>query len=423
MKRAFWGGIAVLAVIAGLVWFNATTLARARAPIRVGILHSLTGPMSISELSMKDAEVLALEGLNAKGGLLGRRVEWVVADGKSDPATFAREATRLIEQEKVSVIFGCWTSACRKSVKPVVERTKNLLVYPVAYEGIEQSSNIIYCGAAPNQQIIPTVQWARNVLKAKSFYLIGTDSVWPRSANAIIKDQLNALGNTLLAEEYVNDSDRGVEEAVAKAIKAKPDVILSTIEGDLNLPFYKAIRKSGSEGVKIPVISFPLAEDELRELPVKDMVNDYLVCNYFQSIDRPENREFIKAFKAAYGQDRVTSDVIDTAYNSVRFWGQAVEEAETTDPEVVKVSMLRQSIAAPEGIISIDRETQHTWRPFFVGRIRGDGQVEILWSVEKPIRPVPFPFSRTREEWESFLDGLYTEWGGNWAAAKGRTSS
>ena len=313
MRRGWVVLIAVLVVASGVAWFGVPALGRARMPIKVGILHSLSGPMAISEKSMIDAEVLALEEINAAGGLLGRPVEWVIADGKSDPATFAREAERLIAEEKVSVIFGCWTSATRKSVKAVVERTNHLLIYPVAYEGLEQSPNIIYCGAAPNQLIIPTVKWSRDVLKAKTYFLIGTDSIWPRSVNTIIKDQLIAPGASLLGEEYIDSAGNGLDAACETALKAAPDVIMTTIEGDANLPFYKKMRTAGGAALKIPIINFPVAEDELQHLPVKDMVNDYLVCNYFQSIDRPENREFIKSFRARFGQDRVTSDTIATA--------------------------------------------------------------------------------------------------------------
>jgi len=420
MRRRVLVGVAVLAAGAIAAWAATPLLVRARAPIKVGLLHSRTGPMAISEASMIEAETLAIEEINAGGGLLGRRVEGVVADGKSDPATFAREAERLITEEKVSAIFGCWSSACRKSVKTVVERANHLLVYPVAYEGMEQSPNIIYCGAAPNQQIIPTVKWCHDVLKARTYFLIGTDSVWPHGVHAVVKDQLTALGATLSGEEFLPFGSPDVDAAIARAVKAKPDLILSTIEGDTNLAFYNKLR--GVEGGSaVPVVSFTVTEEELRVLPVKRMAHDYAVGNYFQSIDRPENHEFVKAFQTRFGADRVTSDAIDTAYNGVRMWAQAVRESETDAPAEVRTAFLRQSLNAPEGVISIDRETHHTWRPFYLGRVRNDGQVEVLWSAEKPIRPTPFPFSRTRQEWETFLEELYAGWGGNWSPPVSRT--
>ena len=416
MNRGWLLAMVLLIVGAGCAWVGVQAYGKAKDPIRVGLLHSQSGPLAVSEASMVDAEVFALEQLNAQGGLLGRRIEWVIADGRSDPATFAREAERLIASEKVSVIFGCLSSSCRKAVKPVVERTNHMLVYPVAYEGMEASPNIIYTGAAPNQQIIPTVKWSRDILKAKTYFLIGTDYVWPRAANEVVKDQLKALGATILGEEYLPENGAGLDAALEKAVKAHPDVILSTIVGDANLPFYQKIRAPGGQCLKIPVITLPVTEEELRELPVMEMINDYAVCNYFQSIDRPENIAFVKAFKTRFGQDRVTSDPINTAYNSVKLWAQAVSEAESSVVHEVYKTMQRQSLNAAEGVISIDRETKHTWRPFFVGRIRGDGQVEIIWTIDKPIKPTPYPFSRTKLEWNAFIDALYKGWGGNWSA-------
>lgn len=416
MRRLVLVLIPAVLALAGVAWFTLSGSTRVRPPIRVGLLHSLTGPMAISEASMVDAEKLAVERLNAQGGLLGRRVEYVVADGRSDWQTFGREAERLIRDEKVSVIVGCWTAPSRKAVKAVVEREDHLLIYPVAYEGLEQSPNIVYVGAAPNQQVIPTVQWSREALKAKTYFLVGTDSLWPHAVNTIIKDQLTAIGAVSVGEEYVafGGGAGDVDAAVEKALKAKPDVILNTLEGDSNLTFFRKLRGQ-AEGRKVPVISFAVAEDELRKLPAREMTNDYLVCNYFQSVDRPENREFVGAFRSLYGQDRVTSDAIESAYNSVLLWAQAVREAESEDVDLVRSSLLEQSLNAPEGVISVDRDTQHTWRPFFVGRVRGDGQVEIVYTVAKPIRPSPYPFSRTRDDWETFLESLYDGWDGNWA--------
>ena len=421
MRRWYLVVVGVLIAGAGLAWVGVPALARVKAPIRVGLLHSLTGPMAISERSMVDAEKLAIDELNEGGGLLGRRVEWVEADGKSDDRTFAREAERLITVEKVSLIVGCWTSASRKNVKQVVERFNHLLIYPVAYEGLEQSPRIVYTGAAPNQQVIPTVKWCHDVLKAKSFFLVGTDTVWPHAVNTIIKDQIKALGAELAGEEYVELGSEGVGAAVEKMVKARPDVILSTLEGEVNQPFYKALR--GGQGSKIPAVTFSMAEDELRDLPVKQMVNDYSVCNYFQAIDRPENLAFVGRFKAKYGEKRVTSDSIATAYSSIHLWAQAVREAETAEVSEVRPVLLRQSRNAPEGVISIDRESQHTWRPFFVGRIQGDGRIEIVQTVSKPIRPAPFPFSKTRDEWEEYLESLSAGWNGNWGAGTSTRSA
>ena len=344
----------------------------------------------------------------------GRQVEYVIADGRSDWPTFAREAQQLIDQDKVSVIFGCWTSASRKSVKPVVEQRKHLLIYPMAYEGLEQSPNIIYTGAAPNQQVIPAVSWCYQKLKARKFYLIGSDYVWPHCVNEIIKDELKALGAECVGESYVFFGSAAVEESVAAIAKAAPDVIISTVVGDSNDPFYHRLQAAGIRPERTPVLSFSIAEDELRKLPVPAMVGDFAAWDYFQSIDRPENHAFVQRFQARYGADRVTSDVIEAAYNSVHLWAQAVDEAQSADVANVIKSIRRQSLNAPEGIMTVDDETQHTWRPVYIGKIRGDGQFELVWSSEKPIRPIPYPSSRPRAEWESFLADLNRTWGG-WA--------
>jgi urea transport system substrate-binding protein len=406
--------LVALALVSAVVFSLAFRLFDTVAPIRVGILHSQTGAMEISERSMIDAEVLALEEIKEHGGLLGRQVEWVIADGQSDWPTFAREAQRLIKEQKVSVIFGCWTSASRKSVKPVVEENHHLLIYPMAYEGLEQSRNIVYTGAAPNQQVIPAVTWSYDVLKKRKFFLVGSDYVWPHCVNEIIKDQLKALGAKVAGEAYILFGSADVEPALKAIEAANPDVIVSTVVGDSNVPFYQGLQAKGILPERIPVLSFSIAEDELRKLPRRAIAGDYAAWDYFQSIDRSENREFVRRFQARYGSDRVTSDVIVAAYNSVFLWAKAVSEAETEEVVEVLRAIRRQSLNAPEGIVSVDDETQHTWRPVYVGRVRADGQFDLVWSSGESVRPIPYPPSRTRPEWDLFLDSLYRSWGG-WA--------
>ena len=242
--------------------------------------------------------------------MLGRQVLPVIADGKSDWPTFAQQAERLIGVEKVCTIFGCWTSASRKNVKPVVEKHNHLLIYPMAYEGLEQSPNIVYTGAAPNQQIIPAVKWSFDNI-GKRFFLVGSDYVWPHSINAIIKDQLKALRAELTGEGYIFFGSLDVQDVVARIKETQPDLIFSSVVGDSNLAFYKALREAGIKPEKAPIISVSIGEDELRKLPVKEMVGNYAAWNYFQSINRPENVAFVQRFKAKYGPDRVTSDVIE----------------------------------------------------------------------------------------------------------------
>ncbi|MFM8292702.1 MAG: urea ABC transporter substrate-binding protein [Planctomycetia bacterium] len=416
-----WLGLAALSGAVAASWFTLDRLLVDRRPIVVGILHSQTGPMAVSERSMIDAEVLALEEINAAGGLLGRPVRWVVADGASDWPTFARQAEQLIRQQRVAVIFGCWTSACRKGVLPVVESQDHLLVYPMAYEGLEQSPNIFYTGAAPNQQITPAVQWCHDTLRARRFFLVGSDYIWPHCVNAIAADQIKGFGAEVVGEAYVPFGGREVGDLVRRIAAAKPDVILSSVAGDSGVAFARGLREAGVRPEQVPVVTFAMAEDELRGLSGDDMAGHYAAWSYFQSLERPENLAFVRAFKARYGADRTTSDVMVAAYNSVHLWAQAVREAGTADVRQVRTALRHQSRNAPEGIIAIDPETQHSWRPVFIGRIRADGQFDVVWSSRTAVRPVPFPISRSRSEWETFVMDLYRGWGGRWSNPAGST--
>ncbi len=385
-----------------------------KEPIKVGVLHSLSGTMAISEKAVVDATLMAIEEINAKGGVLGRELKPVVVDGQSNWTTFANEAERLITEEKVSVVFGCWTSASRKTVKPVFEKHNHLLFYPVQYEGLEQSPNIVYTGAAPNQQIIPAVKWCFDN-RGKKFFLVGSDYVFPRTANAIIKDQVKGLGGEILGEEYILLGSKDVKAAVDKIVAAKPDVILNTINGDSNVEFFKALRAAGIASDKIPTMSFSIAEDELRTMNPKDLAGDYAAWNYFQTVDTKDNAEFVKRFKAKYGQERVTDDPIEAGYFGVYLWAQAVRKAESPDPQAVRKVLAQQSFDAPEGLVYIEADNQHTWKSVYIGKIRGDGQFDVVWNSGKPIRPVPYPEYRTKEEWNKFLDDLYNGWNKSWA--------
>lgn len=403
-----------LAVFGGVTFWWLLIHQAADDAIKVGILHSRSGPMAISENSMVDAEILAIEEINANGGLLGRKIQPVIADGKSDWPTFAEEAERLITQENVAVIFGCWTSASRKTVAPVIEKYGRLMVYPMAYEGLEQSPNIIYTGAAPNQQVIPAIKWSLDHL-GKRFYLIGSDYVWPRSINEIMKDTISALGAELVGEDYIYFGSLNVSKAIEKIKAAQPDVVLSSVVGDSNKAFYQALTDSGLSAQNLPVVSVSIGEEELRSLPIGSLAGHYSAWNYFEAIKTPENVRFVQNFRAKYGERRVTSDVIATSYFSVRLWAKAVQEEQSLDVQRVRRTMLTETLDAPEGLVSVDPYTQHTWRSFSVGKIRADGQIEVVWTIKHPIRPVPYPPSRTKAEWEAFLAAMYNRWGGRWA--------
>jgi urea transport system substrate-binding protein len=288
----------------------AACLRPAEAPIRVGILHSMTGTLAISARPVVDATLLAIEEINAQGGLLGRRLEPVIADGTSDSGNFAAEAERLITEERVSVVFGCWTSSSRKAAGPVFEKHHHLLFYPVQYEGLEQSPNIVYTGATPNQQVMPAVSYALANFGPRVF-LVGSDYVFPRTANEIIRDQVAALGGEVVGELYLSLGGKNVAPMIEAIVEAKPEVILNTINGDSNVAFFRALREAGFTPDRLPVISFSISETELPELGAEAMAGNYAAWNYFQSVDTPENNAFLEKFRARFGADRVVSDPLE----------------------------------------------------------------------------------------------------------------
>ncbi len=404
--------VACCVVLSGL-FFCSCSDGASREPIRIGVLHSLTGTMAFSEKPVVEATLLAIENLNARGGLLGRQVEAITADAKSDPATFASEAERLITRDKVAALFGCWTSASRKYVRTVVERHNQLLFYPVQYEGLELSRNIVYAGAAPNQQIIPAVKWCFDHL-GKRFFLVGSDYIFPRTANAIIKDQVGALGGEIAGEEYIALGEKQAEGMVEKIARARPSVILNTLNGDSNIAFFHALRKQGVAPAQIPVMSFSIAEREVASIGPALVAGDYAAWNYFQSLNTPQNQEFVQHIQDRYGADRVVSDPMEAAYVAVHLWAQAVEAARTADCAEVRRHIGDQSYLGPGGMVYVDRNTQHTWKVVRLGRIRTDGQFDIVWSSEHPVRPVPYPVYRRQAEWDDFLLTLYKGWGGRW---------
>jgi urea transport system substrate-binding protein len=382
-------------------------------PIRVGVLHSLSGTMAISERSLVDAVRLAVDELNQAGGVLGRAIEPVVADGRSEPDVFAREAERLIRDEGVAVVFGCWTSGSRKTVKPVIERYEHLMLYPLQYEGLEDSPNIVYLGAAPNQQIIPALKWVIGNLGRRVF-LVGSDYVFPRAANAIIRDQLGKWHGDVVGEEYLPLGDRRLDPIVRAIAATRPDAILNTLNGDSNVAFFRALRAAGITARDIPTMSFSIAEEELGSLPREAMTGDYAAWTYFQSVDSPMNEAFVRAFKRRYGEERVTDDPIEASYVGVKLWARAVEAAGTSAVGAVRRNIVDRSLHGPGGMVFIDGENRHAWKTVRIGRIRDDGQFDIVWASEHPIRPVPYPADRTREEWARFLDSLYQRWGSRW---------
>ncbi len=366
-----------------------TAAALAREVIKIGVLHSLTGTMSVSGISVKDATLLAVEEINASGGVLGHTLEAVIEDGASDLQTFAQKAKKLLIEERVAVVFGCWTSASRKAVLPVFENLNGLLFYPVQYEGLEQSRHIFYTGAAPNQQIVPGVDYLLAQSKRKIF-LLGSDYIFPRTANQIVKAQLVAFSGVLAGEVYLPLGSREVDEAIAHILAVQPDAILNTLNGDSNVAFFQKLRATGLTADILPVMSVSLAEEEVRAIGPENIAGHLVVWNYFQTVDTPENRKFVKAYKQKYGQDRVTDDPIEAAYLSVYLWKKAVEKAGSID--VVKVRKAAKDIefTAPSGKVKIDGKTQHTWKTVRIGKVRLDGQIDEIWNSGELVPPDPF---------------------------------
>ena len=403
---------AVLAIAITAAWFY--FLGNRNTKIRVGILHSQTGTMAMSELPVIDATLLAIEEINRQGGLLGKIIEPILADGASDPSTFAAQAEKLITQDKVSVIFGCWTSACRKAVKEVVEKYDHLLFYPVQYEGLEDSRNIIYTGAAPNQQILPAVTWCFYNL-GKTFFLIGSDYVFPRMANELIKDQAKLLGAKVIGEAYQPLGSLRFKSIVEDIVRLKPQVIINTINGSSNIAFFKELRNVGITPDKIPTMSLSIAEEELKIIGQHALTGDYATWSYFQSIQRPENIIFVKAFKKRYGQNRVVSDPLETAYFGVYLWSQAVKNASAVQPSIIKEAVKKEGRDAPEGIVYIDPDNNHTWKSVRIGKVTQGEQFSQVWSSEA-IHPMPFPILSENRNWEGFLERLYEGWNKKWSA-------
>ena len=356
--------------------------------VKVGILHSLSGTMSISEVAVADAEKLAIEEINAKGGVLGKKIEAVVEDGASDWPTFAQKAEKLVTVDKVAAVFGGWTSASRKAMKPVFEGTKGLLYYPVQYEGLEASPNIFYTGATTNQQIIPALDYMKEVGLTK-VYLVGSDYVFPRTANKIIKAYAAANGLQVLGEDYLPLGDTGVSTIVSKVLSAQPQVVFNTLNGDSNVAFFKELKAKGNSPDKIQTISVSVAEEEVGGIGIDNISGHLVAWNYYQTTDTPANKKFVDAFKAKYGAKRVTADPIEAGYNAVYLWAAAVEKAGSFDVEKVKEASKGISLELPEGKVTIDNKFQHVFKTARIGKIRADGLIDTVWSSDAPIEPDP----------------------------------
>jgi urea transport system substrate-binding protein len=389
----------------------------AKDPIKVGILFSLRGAMQNGGAAAHDAAQLALDELNKQGGLLGRPIEAVDGDGESDYRKFAELATKFITEDRVAAIFGCRASSNRKAVLPIVEAHDNLLFYPMQFEGLEESPNVIYLGAAPNQQMLPAVDYMLDNQGKRRLFLIGSDYVFPHAANAILRDHIAKKypDVRILGEKYIPFGSTEVQDAIEAIQNAKPDLILNTINGDSNSAFYRELHRAGIRAANTPVLSFSMGENDLLSLGEVG-VGHYAAWSYFQSLDRAESCALVRKFRDRFGSRRVVSDPMETVYFGVHLWAQAVQAAGSVEPRAVREAIKGRLFEAPEGTVRIDRESRYTWRPMRIGRIAADGQFRIVFDTDWALRPEPFPSSRPRAAWETFLRDLYTGWGNSWQA-------
>lgn len=357
--------------------------------VKIGLLHSLSGTMALSENPVRDAELLAIKEINASGGILGKKIQVVEEDGKSDPATFAEKARKLLTQDEVAAIFGCWTSASRKSVKPVVEELYGLLWYPVQYEGMEASPNIMYMGASPNQQVVPAIYYCSQNFGNK-MYLIGSDYIFPRTANRIIKAQINHLKGECAGETYVPMGYKDFESVIEEIKLKKPDVIINSLNGDSNIYFFQQLAKAGIDSSVIPVMSFSIAESEVAKIGVPILKGNYVAWNYFATTETARNEQFIAAYKKEYGNSRVTSDPIEAGYNAIYMWAEACKKAGSFDVEEVRMAAKGLKLEAPEGTITIDGANQHLYKEVRIGKINESGLIDEVWSTPGVIKPDPY---------------------------------
>lgn len=359
--------------------------------VKVGLLHSLTGSMAISEKSVRDAEVLAIEEINKAGGVLGKEIEYVEEDGASEPSTFATKAEKLVDSEKVATVFGCWTSSSRKAVKSIFEDYNALLWYPVQYEGMEDSDNIVYTGAAPNQQIVPAIQYLIDQ-GYKKFFLIGSDYVFPRTANMIINAQVKNAGCEVVGEEYADMDQTDFASVISKIEAAKPDVIINTLNGTGNVSFFKQMSEKNYTAEDYMTMSFSIAEEEVATIGSSILKGHMVSWNYYQTTDTQKNEEFVTAYKEKFGKDRVTSDPAEAAYDAVYLWKAACEKAGSFEVDDVLEAIHSGEISyeAPEGTVTINGDNQHLVKTVRIGTIGEDGLITEVYATDSPVDPDPY---------------------------------
>ena len=357
--------------------------------VKIGFLNSLSGAMSISEQTVSDSLNLAAEQINADGGILGKKLEIVQEDGASEPTIFAEKAKKLIQADCVAAVFGGWTSSSRVAMRPVFKSLNSLLFYPVQYEGLEADRNIFYTGATTNQQIIPALDFLKNEKHIKTIFLAGSDYVFPRTANKIIKQYAAANGIEVVGEEYQLLTEGNWGTAVDKIVATQPDVIFNTINGDSNVAFLQEYAAKGLSAKTIPIVSVSIAEEEAAAIQV-DLTGQMTSWNYYETVDSPENDTFVEAFKAKYGEDRPTSDPMEAAYTSLWLWKGMVEKAGSFDVDKVIDAAGGVTYDAPEGTVTVNGENHHIAKTALIGEVQPNKLIKAIWTSGKPIEPDPF---------------------------------
>ncbi|WP_046785684.1 urea ABC transporter substrate-binding protein [Pseudomonas putida] len=356
--------------------------------IQVGILHSLSGDLALAEASVVDAELMAIDEINAAGGVLGRQIKPIVEDGASDWPTFAEKARKLVGEDKVPAVFGCYTSASRKAVLPIFEQLKGLLYYPTFYEGLEQSPNIFYTGPVASQQSIAACTWLMEN-KGKTVYMVGSDYVWPRVTNKISRGTIEKNGGRVLGEDYLPLGATSFTSIINKIKLHKPDIILSTVVGGSNVAFFKQLLSAGVDKSKTTVLTLNMTEEEVSGVGAENAKGVLTCMSYFQSLNNPANAKFVAAFKKKYGENRVVGDVMECGYNSVYLWKSGVEKANSFDIAKVLASTSNLELDAPEGQIKMHATNHHMWKRARIGEFGADGQVKIIYETPL-IEPAPY---------------------------------
>jgi urea transport system substrate-binding protein len=372
-----------------LLPFSLTSQVQAAETVKVGIIHSLTGTMAMSEASVVDAEKLAIDEINASGGVLGKTIEPIVEDGASDWPTFAEKARKLLENDHVVATFGAYTSASRKAVLPVFERNKGLLYYPTFYEGLEKSPAIIYTGAEASQQTLAAVSWLM-ANKGKSVYLVGSDYIWPRTTNKLARASVTKQGGSIVGEDYLPLGNIEFSSVINKIKAAKPDIVLSTIVGGSNVAFYKQLKAAGIDSSNQTLMALAVTEEEVTGIGAENLTGFLTCMSYFQSLKNPVNEKFVAAFKTRYGEKRVVGDPMAAAYTAVYLWKEAVEKAGSFDVPAVIAASSELTLDAPEGEVKVHKDNHHLWKRARIGTINAQGQVDVIYE-SAPIEPNPFP--------------------------------